>query len=179
LRQVEREIERLDHITHSVLSFTHPAPEERREAQVHELIQQALEQARALVDQYRILVTTDLATVPPVMVAPQQVAQVFFYLLENAIEAAGERGQVHIATQADDQHVLVMVVDDGPSISPEDMPHIFEPFYTTKQHGTGLGLAISHNVIQQQGGALTVENVTNGRGVMFVVKLPLAPQNNA
>jgi PAS domain S-box-containing protein len=178
LRQVEREIERLDHITHSVLSFTHPAPEERREAQVHELIQQALEQARALIDQYRILVTTDLATVPPVTVAPQQVTQVFFYLLENAIEAAGERGQVHVATQADDQHVLATVVDDGPSISPEDMPHIFEPFYTTKQHGTGLGLAISHNVIQQQGGALTVENVTNGRGVMFVVKLPLAQPNS-
>ena len=111
--------------------------------------------------------------------APQQVTQVFFYLLENAVEAAGERGQIHIVTQADDQHVLAMVIDDGPSISPEDMPHIFEPFYTTKQHGTGLGLAISHNVIQQQGGALTVENVTNGRGVMFVVKLPLAQVSSA
>jgi two-component system NtrC family sensor kinase len=57
------------------------------------------------------------------------------------------------------------------------MPHIFEPFYTTKQQGTGLGLAISHNVIQQQGGVLTAENVTNDRGVMFVVKLPLALHN--
>jgi len=174
LHSVDREIERLDHIAQSVLSFTRPEPEERRAASVHELIQQALGQARALFDQYRILVTTDLAEVPPVQVAPQQVTQVFFYLLENAVEAAGERGQIHIATQADDQYVLATVVDDGPSISPEDMPHIFEPFYTTKQHGTGLGLAISHNVIQQQDGALTVENVTNGRGVMFVVKLPLA-----
>ena len=72
-----------------------------------------------------------------------------------------------------------MFIDDGPAISPEDMPHIFEPFYTTKQHGTGLGLAISHNVIQQQGGALTAENVTNDRGVMFVVKLPLVQGNAA
>ncbi len=174
LQNVGREIERLDHITRSVLSFTRPEPEERRETQVHELIQLALEQARSLFDQYRIQATTDLMTVPPVMVAPRQVTQVFFYLIENAVEAAGERGQIHIVTQANGQHVLTMIIDDGPSIPPEDMPHIFEPFYTTKQHGTGLGLAISHNVIQQQGGALTAENVTNGRGVMFVVKLPLA-----
>jgi PAS domain S-box-containing protein len=179
LQNVEREIERLDHIVHSVLSFTHPEPEERRETQLQEVIEQALAQARSLFDQYRIIVTMDLATVPPVMVAPQQMRQVFFYLLENAVEASGQRGQIHIVTQADDQHVSAMVIDDGPSISPEDMPHIFEPFYTTKQHGTGLGLAISHNVIQQQGGALTVENVTNGRGVMFVVKLPLAAGNGS
>jgi PAS domain S-box-containing protein len=174
LRNVEREIERLDHITHSVLSFARPEPEERREAQVSELIQQAMGQARSLLEQYRIQVTTDLAVAPPVFVAPRQITQVFFYLIENAVEAAGERGQIHIAMQAGEQHVLAMFIDDGPSISLEDMPHIFEPFYTTKQHGTGLGLAISHNVIQQQGGALTAENVSNDRGVMFVVKLPLA-----
>ena len=171
---VEREIERLDQITRSALRFTRPEPEERRETQVRELIQQAVDQARSLLDRYRIQVTTDLAAVPPVFVAPRQVTQVFFHLIENAVEAAGERGQIHIVTRTDDQHVLAMLIDDGPSISPEDMPHIFEPFYTTKQHGSGLGLAISHNVIQQQGGALTAENVTNDRGVMFVVRLPLA-----
>jgi PAS domain S-box-containing protein len=174
LQDVEREIERLDHITHSVLSFTRPEPEERRETQVDELIQQAIGQARSLLDQYHIQITIDLPAMPSVLVAPQQVMQVFFYLIENAVEAAGEHGQIHIVTQANDQHVLAMVIDDGPAISPDDMPHIFEPFYTTKQHGTGLGLAISHNVIQQQGGTLTAENVTNDRGVMFVVKLPVA-----
>ncbi len=173
LQDVSRAIERLDHIARSVLSFARPEPEGQREMQVQELIQQAMGQARSLFDQYHIQVTTDLAAVPPVFVSPQQVAQVFFYLIENAVEATGERGQIHIMTQANQQHVLAMIMDDGPSISPDDMPHIFEPFYTTKQHGTGLGLAISHNVIQQQGGALTAENVTNDRGVMFVVKLPM------
>jgi signal transduction histidine kinase len=177
LQNVGRAIERLDHITRSVLSFTRPEPEARRETQIHELIQQALEQARSLLAQYRVQVTTDLATVPGVFVSPQQVTQVFFYLIENAVEAVGERGQIHIATRANDQHVLAMFTDDGPSILPDDMPHIFEPFYTTKEHGTGLGLAISHNVIQQQGGALSAENVTNDRGVMFVVRLPLAPHH--
>jgi signal transduction histidine kinase len=177
LQNVGSEIERLENITRSVLSFTRPETEERRETQVHDLIQQAMQQARPLFDQYRIQVTTDLAPVPPVLVAPRQVTQVLFYLLENAVEASGKRGQVHIVTQVADQHVLAMVIDDGPSISPEDRPHIFDPFYTTKQHGTGLGLAISHSVVQQQGGSLTAENVTNDRGVMFVVKLPAAPRH--
>jgi len=99
---------------------------------------------------------------------------VFFYLLENAIEAAGQRGQVHVATQHEGDHVVVQFINDGPAIAPEAMLHIFEPFYTTKQHGTGLGLAISHTVIQQQGGTLTAENVTNDRGVTFMVRMPLS-----
>jgi signal transduction histidine kinase len=139
---------------------------------VTDLIQQALAQTSSLQTQYHIQLTTDLADTPPIFVAPQQVTQVFFSLIENAIEAAGDRGQVHVATQHDGDHVVAMFIDDGPAISPDDMLHIFEPFYTTKQHGTGLGLPISHNVIQQQGGTLTVENVSTERGVMFVYGCP-------
>ncbi len=175
LRQVGREIDRLEQITRSVLSFTRPEAEPRIETSMSDLIQQAVAQASSLQAQYHIQLTTDLAATPPVFVAPQQVTQVFFYLIENAIEAAGDRGQVHVATQRDGDHVVVMFIDDGPAISPDDMLHIFEPFYTTKQHGTGLGLAISHNIIQQQGGTLIVENVTTERGVMFVVRIPGIP----
>jgi PAS domain S-box-containing protein len=173
LQQVEREIDRLEQISHSVLSFTRLEIEPQVEIAVNDLIQLALTQASPLQAQYHIQLTTGLATTPPIFVAPQQVTQVFFYLIENAIEAAGDRGQVHIATQRDGDRVVVQFIDDGPAISPDDMLHIFEPFYTTKQHGTGLGLAISHTVIQQQGGTLTAENVTAERGVMFLVRMPV------
>ncbi|GEM_PF-1041787 len=175
LHQVGREIDRLEQITHSVLSFTQPEAEPRAEAAVNDLIQQALAQVGSLQTQYHTQLTTDLGATPPVFVAPPQVTQVFFYLIENAIEAAGERGQVHVVTQRDGDHVVALFIDDGPAISPDDMQHIFEPFYTTKQHGTGLGLAISHTVIQQQGGTLTAENVSTERGVMFVVRVPVIP----
>jgi PAS domain S-box-containing protein len=173
LRTLGREVERLEQITRNVVSFTQPEAEPKRAVQLTELIQQALAQARPLTEQYHIQATSDFADLPPVLAAPQQLTQVFYYLIENAVEAAGQRGQVHVATQRDQQSVSVTFIDDGPAISPDDMPHIFEPFYTTKLHGTGLGLAISHKVVQQQGGALTAENVTKDRGVMFIVKLPL------
>jgi PAS domain S-box-containing protein len=175
LQQVGREIDRLEQITRSVLSFTRPEAEPQVETAVKDLIQQALTQASSLQAQYHIQLTTDLAPTPPIFVAPQKVIQVFFYLLENAIEAAGDRGQVHVATLHDSDHVIAQFIDDGPAISPDDMLHIFEPFYTTKQHGTGLGLAISHTAIQQQGGTLTAENVSTERGVMFVVRMPARP----
>ena len=177
LRTVSREVERLEQITRSVVSFTQPEAEPKRAVQLTELIQQALAQAQPLIAQYHIQATSEFADLPLVLAAPQQLTQVFFYLIENAIEAAGQRGQVHVATQRDQQHVIVTFIDDGHAIAPDDMAHIFEPFYTTKQHGTGLGLAISHKVIQQQGGALTAENVTKDRGVMFIIKLPLLNAN--
>lgn len=173
LRDIGAEIERLEQITRSVLSFSRPEAEPRHPAVVAELIQQALTQARSLIEQFHIQVTTDFALVPPVLAASQQMRLVFFHLIENAVEAAGQHGQLHIATQHDGNQVAIMFIDDGPAISPDTLPHIFEPFYTTKQHGTGLGLAISHNLTQQNGGTLVAENVTRDRGVMFIVKLPL------
>ena len=73
-----------------MLSFTQPEAEPQVEIAMNDLIQQALTQAGSLQAQYRIQLTTELATTPPIFVAPQQVTQVFFYLLENAIEAAGQ-----------------------------------------------------------------------------------------
>lgn len=175
LAQIESEVERLNQILRDVLSFATPAAEARHAVQITELIQQALASASDLLRQSQMQVTTDLAVTGTVLVAPQQMTQVFHSLILNAIEATQARGQLHIATLLDGSSIAILFVNDGPSISPAEMPHVFEPFFTTKPHSTGLGLAISHNIVQQQNGSLTVENLTMmGRGVTFTVKLPLA-----
>ena len=61
--------------------------------------------------------------------------------------------------------------DTGPGIPPADLPHIFEPFYTTKAEGTGLGLAISYSIIERHGGVLQVDS-TRGQGTTFTLRLP-------
>ncbi|HMO57437.1 MAG TPA: ATP-binding protein, partial [Roseiflexaceae bacterium] len=65
----------------------------------------------------------------------------------------------------------VFVSDTGPGIAPEHLPHLFEPFYTTKPQGTGLGLAISAHIITQHGGFITVES-SLGKGTTFRIFLP-------
>jgi two-component system NtrC family sensor kinase len=70
--------------------------------------------------------------------------------------------------------VLIAIADDGTGIAPEHLPHLFEPFYTTKPQGTGLGLAISAHIITQHGGGITVESEP-GIGTTFRIVLPARP----
>ena len=68
--------------------------------------------------------------------------------------------------------VVLAVQDEGPGIAEGDLPHVFEPFYTTKVGGTGLGLAIVHAIVQNHGGEVQVQ-CGKDRGTVFAVKLPL------
>jgi signal transduction histidine kinase len=69
----------------------------------------------------------------------------------------------------------VVVSDDGPGITPEDLPRIFTPFFTTKDRGTGLGLATVQRIVDAHGGSIEVES-SPGRGATFSLWLPASPQ---
>jgi signal transduction histidine kinase len=107
---------------------------------------------------------------PRVQGAADQIAQVFLNLIVNAAEAMSDGGSLRIESCADATHVQVTFADAGPGIAPEDLPHIFEPFYTTKDSGTGLGLAVSYNIIESHGGTLSVASIP-GHGATFTVRL--------
>jgi signal transduction histidine kinase len=96
---------------------------------------------------------------------------------EQAIGAAGGRIETHTSVQPNqDTYVLVEIRDTGPGIPPVVMPHLFEPFYTTKDvgKGTGLGLAITYGIIQEHGGQIAASNHPEG-GAVFTVRLPVEP----
>jgi signal transduction histidine kinase len=67
--------------------------------------------------------------------------------------------------------VVIEVEDRGHGIPPEQLPHVFEPFFTTRPKGTGLGLFVAHGIVQRHGGTLDVESEP-GRGTKFRVVLP-------
>lgn len=111
---------------------------------------------------------------PAVLADPNQMRQVLWNLLVNAVEATPVPQPVDIeaSLSEDGQTVTISVIDDGPGVpEPED---VFEPFYTTKPHGTGLGLAVVARIVRDHGGFVGVEN-TRGRGARFTVGLPVAP----
>jgi signal transduction histidine kinase len=88
-------------------------------------------------------------------------------------------GHMHITAHVDEQRkdkdmVVLTMFNDGPPIPPEHIEHIFDPFFTTKPGGTGLGLFISHNIIEQHGGMISVENLEDDEGVAFGIALPIA-----
>jgi signal transduction histidine kinase len=109
----------------------------------------------------------------------EQIVQVFVNLLTNASQAAPScDGCVVVTTTLagvdGSRRALIAVEDNGSGIAPENLPHVFVPFFTTKgdRHGTGLGLSIVKSILESHGGAIRVESEL-GRGTRFVIELPL------
>ena len=112
---------------------------------------------------------------------PHQLMQVFLNLMvnaEQAIREARDRGTLRIRLGKGNGTVWVSFLDDGPGIPKENLPSIFDPFYTTKRpgRGTGLGLSICKSVMKEHNGSVEAANATEG-GAVFTVTLPLAKVN--
>jgi len=107
---------------------------------------------------------------------PKTLQQVFLNLLINAIQAMRDGGTLAVRARTENggQWLKVEVADTGIGIDPEDLPHIFEPFYTTKEvgRGTGLGLSVSYSIAQKHGGHIEVKS-QKGAGSTFTVVLPV------
>ena len=107
--------------------------------------------------------------------SPNQIKQVCVAILVNASEAVTENGEILIRTlNPDDQHIRIEISDNGVGISEEDIPHIFEPFFSTKEKasGIGLGLAIVHGIVQSHKGKTDVKS-ERGKGATILITLPL------
>ncbi|KUG05907.1 sensor histidine kinase [Solirubrum puertoriconensis] len=106
--------------------------------------------------------------------SPGALNQVWTNLIDNAIDALPEEGTLTLRTRREGEFICVCVIDSGSGITPEVLPHIFEPFYTTKPvgEGTGLGLDIARRIVLSHGGRLQA-NSEPGR-TEFCVWLPLA-----
>ncbi|MGC4093776.1 MAG: HAMP domain-containing sensor histidine kinase [Polyangiaceae bacterium] len=94
-------------------------------------------------------------------------------LLANAASFARSSGVVHVSVRRSGSDVVLSVRDDGPGIAPEDIPHVFERFYTTRRHdkGTGLGLALVRAIVEAHGGQVGVDSEL-GRGARFSAAIP-------
>ena len=173
LQVIRHEIGRLNDISQGALNFANPRASPPRAVSVVDLVQEVLTLAGKQLEYNHIRVSTDFQPVPDVFAVPDQLSQVFLNLVINAVEAfSGNDGLLRVAVYPEDDYVGIAFFNDGPEIPSEYFTRIFEPFFTTKKEGSGLGLWVSHTLVQQQGGALTVENQADDGGVTFTVKLP-------
>lgn len=122
------------------------------------------------------LETVGLEDLPPVMAGEPQLALVFFNLLENAVEALGERGWIRVEGVAGPDEVILTVRDNGPGIPPELQDRIFELDFSTKRSPKKLGFGLwwVKMLVQRFGGEIRVESAP-GQGTAFHVRLPRAP----
>jgi signal transduction histidine kinase len=111
---------------------------------------------------------------PRILIDVNQIKQVFINMMNNAIQAMPNGGNLTIRTLAEQEHVTVQFVDTGVGVPQKYLDKIFDPFFTTKPavKGTGLGLSISYGIIKKHGGTILVES-QEGKGTTFTIKLPL------
>jgi two-component system, NtrC family, sensor kinase len=102
-----------------------------------------------------------------------KIQQALMSLLMNSIEAMPNGGKITINLTLDSNNATIRIIDEGTGISDKDLPHIFEPFYSTKEasNGTGLGLAVAYGIITNHKGKMEVEKTSN-QGTIFKVVLP-------
>ena len=123
-------------------------------------------------EEHRITVTFDIPSATPnVALDADQMEQVFFNLLKNALEAMKDGGEIHVTLTSDDQSVSAVFRDTGMGMDADQLAHLFEPYRTTKEKGSGLGLMISKRIVAEHGGTIAAESAP-GAGTVFTVTLP-------
>ncbi len=125
----------------------------------------------------RIGLTTDLdPQLPAINLDPDQMKRALVNLVDNAVAAVGEAGEIGLRTRylPGEGKVRLEVSDTGPGIPPEDRERLFLPYFSTKKSGTGLGLAIVYRIVTEHGGTIRVEE-NHPRGTRMVMEFPVLP----
>ena len=108
-----------------------------------------------------------------VYVDPGQIRQALDNMVRNAIEATPKGGHVQLNAQRRSGGYEIGVIDPGSGIEPEDLPRLFDLYFTTKSDGTGVGLAVTQQIVAAQGGTIEVESQM-GKGTRMTIQLPRA-----
>jgi signal transduction histidine kinase len=178
IHRAEEATRRCAQTTKALLSFSHQSRPELRRMDLNEQIRETATILDRLLGG-RIRVTLHLAeSLPPIAGDPIQLEQVLMNLAVNARDAMPDGGHLDLRTYLEaDGHVGLEVHDSGPGIPEAILPHIFEPFITTKAlgKGTGLGLAMVFGILKAHHGRIQADNPPGG-GARFRLSLPVAPQ---
>jgi signal transduction histidine kinase len=179
LDKITRQTFRASEIVNNLLNFSRTSGTEFTDVDLNHVIEDTLSLLEHQFKTNKIRVQDELAAhLPPIQGNAGRLQQVFLNLFLNAKDAMPEGGILHIVTSNGDG-VSVKVSDSGTGILQENLPRIYDPFFSTKtgpqsgqRRGTGLGLAVTYGIIQEHAGKIRVES-SPGEGTTFYLDFPL------
>jgi len=184
LNLIEEGFGRIRHTVRNLLDLNRPGSDRKEPVQINRVISGTAALVNVYLRRHRTRLGLDLADpLPPVWGASQELGQVFMNLINNAKEAMACRDtpgnhEIRICSRLENGRILIRVEDNGPGIDPEDIQHIFEPFYSRRKvKGMGIGLSICYTIINDHGGTITAANRPEG-GAVFTIELLLAEDVN-
>ena len=172
------QVRRLANLMQDLLDYGRPPTLRRTRAGIGETLQRAVRGSRATAaGTHGIDIALDVPDgLPEIDADVGRLEQVFANLLANALQHAPRGSIVKVTARratGPTPGLTCLVEDDGPGLSPSDLPHVFEPFYSRRKGGTGMGLAIAQRFVEAHGGSLSAGN-RPGAGAVFTVFLPEA-----
>jgi PAS domain S-box-containing protein len=172
----EKEVEHLEKIVNDILIYAKPAGPERKQADISSFLESSLSMVEKELSEKKIDVQfQNEQSIPPISIDAAMLKQAFLNIYLNAIDAMKEGGSLKIRTRLltnEHKHVLIEIEDNGYGIDEEDMPHLFNPFFTRKKYGTGLGLTQVKKFIDLHHGSIEIWS-KKGEGTKVAVTLPL------
>jgi len=171
-----QEVERLNRVIGQLLEFARPPKINKKPTPMHTVIQHSLKMIQRQAQEKNIGISTNLSPeIKDVSLDPDRINQALLNLYLNSIEAMEHGGtlSVELSWDHDSKRAKIAVSDTGVGINKEDLVHVFDPYFTTKQSGTGLGLAIVHRVIESHDGEVRVESEP-GKGTTVTILLPVS-----
>jgi PAS domain S-box-containing protein len=175
----EKEVDHLEMLVNNILAFAKPVEPKKAPADLSKVLEQAIALAEKGITDKKIDVQTEFADIPPVAVDAAMMADAFLNVIRNAVEASKEYGKIKVSLRyayETNQSVVVEIKDDGGGIDAEDMPHIFNPFFTRKNYGTGLGLSLVKKIIDIHQGMIDIFSKKN-EGTKVLIVLPLGTES--
>ncbi|MGD2124520.1 MAG: response regulator [Desulfobacteraceae bacterium] len=174
---IESETSRCSRIVSNLLAFSRQSKLEFSEVNINELLEKCLMLSQHRLSLQNIAIKTELNPgIPHISGDFNQIQQCVINLIFNAIDAMPDGGALTLKSSLNaNKGVLeIKIGDSGSGIAKEDLPHIFDPFYTTKTEGSGLGLGLStvYGIIDRHKGTITVDSEL-GKGAVFTIRLPM------
>jgi len=171
------ESRRCGDLVKNLLTFSHTSPMNVQTTDLNTVVDRSVRLVAHQLELNGVELHLDLpSNLPAIQCDPGQIEQVLLALIMNAIDAMPRGGNLWVSTRMGDEsdELAIEVRDDGSGIPPEILPHIFEPFLTTKETGksVGLGLAVSQNIIEGHRGRVDVHSEV-GKGTTLTVTLPV------
>jgi len=180
LKMIENETKRCGDIVKSLLDFSRKDQNFFEDKHIHFVLKETADLMNHSMKIAKISFIKDFSSTKDfVYCSPNQIKQACIAVLVNASEAVSENAEIIFKTFNPDQnHIVIEIIDNGSGIAEDDIPHVFEPFFSTKYNtrGTGLGLSIVHGIVQSHNGKIGVKSEI-GKGTTISITLPLKEIN--
>ncbi len=184
LNIIIEQIERSDKIIKNFLDFSHAAPAEKGTINISDLLDRTVFILNNQKKFRNVKINIKADDIPIITVGDvSHFQQIFLNMLINAADAMNEKGTITVVTRKtiknNESYIEIEFTDTGPGIKEENMPKLFEPFFSTKpeEKGTGLGLSVCNGIVKHLGGHIKVES-TIGKGTSFFVRFPYIKEAN-